>query len=60
MLLKLVSISLSVQTYHTCIQVLRFQEKSQDFSGIEPTPSQLQCDALPAELSSPWEQGGGE
>ena len=28
--------------------------------GIEPTPPQLQCDALPIELLSPWEQGGGE
>ena len=28
--------------------------------GIEPTHSHLQCDALPVELSSPWEQGGGE
>ena len=28
--------------------------------GIEPTPPQLQCDALPVELLSPWEQGGGE
>ena len=28
--------------------------------GIEPTHSQLRCDALPIELPSPWEQGGGE
>ena len=28
--------------------------------GIEPTHSHLQCDALPIELPSPWEQGGGE
>ena len=28
--------------------------------GIEPTPPQLRCDALPVELLSPWEQGGGE
>ena len=28
--------------------------------GIEPTPPQLRCDALPFELLSPWEQGGGE
>ena len=42
--------------------------KSQDFflgkknfrtwAGIEPTLSHLQCDALPIELSSPWEQCG--
>ena len=25
-----------------------------------PQPSQLWCDALPVELPSPWEQGGGE
>ena len=28
--------------------------------GIESTHSYLQCDALPIELPSPWEQGGGE
>ena len=28
--------------------------------GIEPTHSHLRCDALPIELPSPWEQGGGE
>ena len=26
--------------------------------GIEPTPPQLWCDALPVELLSPWEQSG--
>ena len=26
----------------------------------EPTLSHLWCDALPVELPSPWEQGGGE
>ena len=25
-----------------------------------PQPPQLRCDALPVELLSPWEQGGGE
>ena len=28
--------------------------------GIEPTPPQFRCDALPFELLSPSEQGGGE
>ena len=28
--------------------------------GIEPTHSHLRCDALPIELPSSWEQGGGE
>ena len=28
--------------------------------GIEPTLPQLRCAALPVELLSPWEQGGGE
>ena len=28
--------------------------------GIEPLHTHLQCDALPVDLPSPWEQGGGE
>ena len=28
--------------------------------GIKPTLSHLRCDALPIELPSSWEQGGGE
>ena len=51
------------QTYDTCIQVLRFILKEK-ISGLRwesnPQPSQLRCDALPVELPSPWEQGGGE
>ena len=52
------------QTNNTCIQVLKLLKKFQDLhvhvGGNEPTPSQLWCDALPVELPSPWDQGGGE
>ena len=51
-------------TYDTCTQVLRFISKEK-ISGLwrwelNPQFSQLWCDALPVELPSPWEQGGGE
>ena len=47
----------------TCIQVPRFFSEKKNLGtwvGIEPTPSHLRCDALPIELPSSWEQGGGE
>ena len=51
------------QTYDTSIRILEFF--SEKIPGLRwesnpCTPPQLQCDALPVELLSSWEQGGGE